>query len=60
MGNAFEKGICAKNHLIAGENAYEIKGRNPVCKTCHLERQRRYDQARAELRRARRQERRAG
>lgn len=46
-----EKGVCAKNHLIRGENTYEIKGRNPVCKKCHLERQRRYDQKKAEERR---------
>lgn len=48
VGSSYTKGICAKNHEIRGENAYEIKGRNPICRKCHLVRQRRYDQKTAD------------
>lgn len=39
----FEIRLCGKNHEISGSNAYEIKGRKPICRRCHLDRQRAYD-----------------
>lgn len=49
----YEAGFCIKDHAILGDNAYEIKGRRPICKKCHKERQRRYDQKKAAERRDR-------
>lgn len=42
-GRIIRTGRCREGHLVAGTNAYQVKGRKPLCRKCQLRRQKTYD-----------------